>query len=110
MRQYMIDQLSREERANIESYLKRSLKQGLVDGIFWLEVPPDLLGTEQREHGDCGPFFFGVVLEDESVCFEMLVRSQTNLHCSCIAYASTAQRDFVLRFVDRMLLEEKILA
>ena len=110
MRQYNIDQLSREERANIESYLKRSLKPGQVDGVFWLEVPPDLLSADQRAHGECGPFFFGVVLEDESVCFEMLVRSQTNLHCSCIAYASPAQRDFVLRFVDKMLRDEGIRA
>jgi hypothetical protein len=72
MRQYVIDQLSREERANIESYLKRTLKPGPVDGLYWIEVP--------------------------------------NLHCSCIAHASPAQRDFVLRFVDQMLEEEQIQA
>jgi hypothetical protein len=110
MRQYKIDQLNREERANIEGYLKRSLKPGAVDGVFWIEVPSDLLSPEQHAHGDCGPFFFGVVLEEESVCFEMLARSQTNLHCSCIAYATAAQRDFVLRFADKMLQEERILA
>jgi hypothetical protein len=110
MRQYRIDELSREERANIESYLKRTLKPGSVDGVYWIEVPQDLLGKEQRIHKDCGPFFFGVVLEAEAVCFEMLVRSQTNLHCSCIAYASAAQREFVLRFIDNMLEEERIRA
>ena len=110
MRQYKIDELSREERANIESYLKRTLKPGSVDGVYWIEVPQDLLGKEQRTHKDCGPFFFGVVLEAEAVCFEMLVRSQTNLHCSCIAYASAAQREFVLRFIDNMLEEERIRA
>lgn len=110
MRQYRIDQLSREERANIESYLKRTLSPGPVAGVYWIEVPQDLLSSEQREHGDCGPFFFAVELEAEAVCFEMLVRSKTNLHCSCIAYASKAQRDFVLRFVDRMLQEEHIRA
>jgi hypothetical protein len=110
MRQYRIDQLSREERENIESYLKRTLRPGPVEGIYWIEVPQDLLSREQREHGDCGPFFLAVELEAEAVCFEMLVRSQTNLHCSCIAYASSAQRDFVLRFVDRMLQEERIRA
>ena len=108
MRQYKIDQLSREERANIESFLKRSLRPGPVDGVYWIDIPQDLLGTEQRAHEDCAPFYFGVVLEYESVCFEMLVRSQTNLHCSCLAYATPAQRDFVLRFVDKMLQEESI--
>jgi hypothetical protein len=110
MRQYVIDQLSREERANIENYLKRTLKPGPVEGIFWIEVPQDLLGTDQRGHDACGPFFFAVELEAESVNFELLVRSQANLHCSCITYATPSQRDFVLRIVDRMLEEEKIRA
>jgi len=110
MRQYVVDQLSREERANIESYLKRTLKQGPVEGVFWIEVPQDLLGAEQRGHEDCGPFFFAVELEVESVNFELLVRSQSNLHCSCIAYATPSQRDFVLRMADKMLEEEKVRA
>jgi len=110
MRQYVIDQLSREERVNIESYLKRTLQPGPVEGIFWIEVPQDLLGAEQRGHDGCSPFFFVVELEAESVNFELLVRSQSNLHCSCIAYATPSQRDFVLRIVDRMLEQEKIRA
>ena len=110
MRQYRIDQLSREERANIESYLKRTLQPGPMEGIYWIEVPQDLLGAEQREHQECGPFYFAVELEEEAVSFEMLVRSQTNLHCSCIAYATSAQRDFVLRLADKMVQEEQIQA
>lgn len=110
MRLYKIDQLSREEKANIESYLNRTLQPSPVEGVHWLEVPQDLLSTEQRSHEECGPFFFAVELEAEAVSFELLVRSQSNLHCSCIAYASTAQRDFVLRFIDKMLQEEKIQA
>lgn len=110
MRQYRIDQLSREERSNIESYLKRTLNAGPMAGIYWLEVPQDLLGAPQLAHETCGPFFFAVELEEEAVSFEMLVRSQINLHCSCIAYASPAQRDFVLWFIDKMLEEERIQA
>jgi hypothetical protein len=110
MRQYVIDQLSREELANIESYLKRTLKPGPVDGLYWIEVPQDLLSGDQQGHVDCGPFFFAVELETESVCFELLVRSQSNLHCSCIAYATPSQRDLVLRFADQMLEGEQIRA
>ena len=111
MRLYKIDQLSREEKAKIESYLNRTLQPGPVEGVYWIEVPQDLLSAEQRGHQeDCGPFFFAVELEAEAVSFELLVRSQTNLHCSCIAYASQAQRDFVLRFIDKLLLEERIRA
>ena len=45
MRQYFIDEISFLERDNIESYLKRTLKVGPVEGVFWLEVPSDLLGA-----------------------------------------------------------------
>ena len=110
MRQYVIDQLSREERTNIESYLNRTLQPGPMSGIYWIEIPQDLLSGDQCGHKECGPYFFAVELEDEAVCFELLIRSQSNLHCSCIAYATPAQRDFVLRFVDQMLEEELIQA
>lgn len=110
MRLYKIDQLNREERKNIESYLKRTLQPGPVEGIFWLEVPQDLLGAAQQGHDSCSPFYFAIELEADAVSFELLVRSQTNLHCSCLAYASQAQREFVLRFIDNLLREEKIQA
>jgi len=110
MRQFVIDELSILERDNLESYLKRSLKPGPMEGIFWIVLPDDLLGAAQRGHEQCAPFFLGVELEEKKLCFELLVRSQSNLHCSCIAYATELQRQFVLDFVDRMLEEEQIKA
>jgi hypothetical protein len=110
MRQFLVDELTREERANIDSYLKRTLKPGPIDGLFWLPVPPDLIGAEQMGHEECGPFYFAIELGDDVLRLELLVRSQTNLHCSCIAYASPAQRDFVLKFVDTLLTRECIRA
>lgn len=110
MRQLLIDELSREERANIESFLKRTLKPGPIAGLFWLPLPTDLYGAAQQGHADCGPFHFAIELEEEAIKFELLIRSRANLHCTCIAHASPAQRDFVLRFADRMLAEEKIRA
>ncbi|MEJ2056800.1 MAG: hypothetical protein P8X39_03045 [Desulfofustis sp.] len=110
MRQFVIDELSILERDNLESYLKRSLKPGPMEGIFWIELPGDLLAEAQRGHAQCGPFYLGVELEERRLCFELLVRSQTNLHCTCIAYATGLQRQFVLDFIDRMLEEEQIQA
>ncbi len=110
MRYFMIDELSFLERDNLESYLKRCLKPGGLDGVFFLEVPPDLLGEAQQGHEDCGPFYFSVVLENNSLKFELLVRSASNMHCSCIAQATAAQREFVLNFADRMLKEEMVAA
>ena len=110
MRQYYIDEISFLERDNIESYLKRTLKSGLIEGVFWLELPPDLLGPEQQGHEKCSPFYLSVVLEENSMRCEFLVRSGDNLHCSCIAWATPAQRQFVIDFVDRLLDEEMIRA
>lgn len=110
MRQFLIDELSREERDNLESYLKRTVKQGPVEGMFWLELPPDLWSAAQQGHEACGPFYFGIELTEAKLIVELLVRSESNLHCSCIAYATVAQREFLLRFLDTMLAEERIKA
>ncbi len=108
MRQYFIDELSFLERDNLDSYLKRTLKPGPIDGVFWLEVPQDLLAPNQLEHPDCGPFYFSVVLEKNDIRFEFLVRSSSTMHCSCIGWATPAQREFLMSFVDNMIEEEMI--
>lgn len=110
MRQLVIDELSREEWANIENYLKRTVRAGAMEGMFWLPVPDDLLAEAQQGHEECGPFFFGIELTEKALVVELLVRSESNLHCSCISYATKAQRDFLLEFMDRMLEEEHIKA
>ena len=110
MRQYLIDEITFLERDNIESYLKRTLKPGPIDGVHWLEVPSRLFGAAQRGHDGCGPFYFSVVLEAKTLRCELLVRSSHNMHCTCTAWAEQAQRQFVLDFVDQLLAEELIRA
>ncbi len=104
MRQFVIDELSPMECDNIDSYLKRSLKHGPMIGLYWLQLPDDLLSDIQQEHKDeHGPFHLAVELTNSAVKFELLVRSQVNLHCSCIAHATPVQRQFVLDFIDKMV-------
>lgn len=110
MRHYMIDEISFLERDNLDSYLKRTLKSGGLEDIFFLPVPPDLLSPAQLGHEDCGPFYSAVILEQSSIRFELLIRSASTLHCSCIAQATSAQRQFILDFADQMLTEEMIQA
>lgn len=110
MRQYQISDLTKEERSNIDKFLKRNAIAGSLDGLFWLVVPEDLLNPLQFEHKGCGPFYFGIELGEDSASFELLVRSSVTLHCACIGYASPPQRDFLINFVERMLAEEKIRA
>jgi hypothetical protein len=110
MRQFVIDEMTPLERDNLDSYLKRNLKPAPLSGIYWLSLPEALLSEAQQGHGSCGPFYFAVDLGKTRLCFEMLVRSSANLHCTCITYATPAQRQFVLDFIDRMLSEELIKA
>ncbi len=110
MRQFVIDELTILERDNLESYLKRTLAPGPMSGIFWVELPDDLWAEAQQGHEQCGPFYLAVEIEEKRICFELLVRSKINLHCTCIAYATGVQRQFVLDFIDRMLAEEQIRA
>lgn len=110
MRQIVIDELSPMELDNIDSYLKRTIKQGPMVGLYWLELPPDLLGEAQQGHEEHGPFYVAIELTRDGIKFELLVRSQTNLHCTCIAHATPVQRQFILDFMDRMVDEEMIRA
>ena len=110
MRQFVIDELSKEERDNLENYLKRTLKSGALGGMFWLTLPDDLLSEAQQGHEECGPFHFGFDLSRDKLIIELLVRSESNLHCSCTCFATPAQRDFLLKFLDTMLTEEQIRA
>jgi len=110
MRQYLIDELSFLERDNLDSYLKRTLKPTGLEGAFFLELPQDLWSEKQEGHDDCGPYYFSVILEKDTLRFEFLIRSSNNLHCSCISWPTSSQLQFVLDFADRLLEEELIQA
>ena len=110
MRQYVVDELSKEEQDNLGSYLKRTLQSAPMEGMFWLPLPEELLSEAQQGHQRCGPFFFGIELGRSRLIAEFLVRSQSNLHCSCISYSTPVQRQFLLDFLDRMLADEHIKA
>jgi len=110
MRQFVIDELSPMENDNIDSYLKRNLKQSPMVGVYWLLLPSELLSQTQKEHESCGPFYSSVELDRHGLRFELLIRSTANIHCSCIGYADEKQRRFILDFIDRMLEKEMIKA
>ncbi|MDP3427462.1 MAG: hypothetical protein Q8S17_08800, partial [Humidesulfovibrio sp.] len=97
----------------LEQVAQRLASMGLsgpLDGIYYLPVALDLLTDEQRQHhGECGPYIF--VLEaagETSLKLELLVRAQGKLRCSCVAYATPAQRDFIMDYMDNFLREMEI--
>ncbi len=110
MRQLLINELSRDEAGKVKEFLMDNSRPGGVAGIYWLPLPEPLLAAAQNGHEDCGPFAFAIEAGDDFVSFELLVRSESNLHCGCTCYPSQEQRAFLLAFMDRLIREQGIKA
>jgi len=108
MRQLVVDQLRKDEVERVKEYLDRHAEAGPLPGIYRLSLPEDLLAEEQWRHNDCRPFHFAIELGEDFVNFELLVRTANRLHCPCMAYATSSQRQFLLTFADRLLGEQNI--
>lgn len=106
MRQVVINELHKEEAAKAKEFLEATCRAAAVDGLYWLPIPLDHLGEAQVGHEACGPFAFAVELGEDFVSFELLVRSESNLHCSCTCYATAPQREFLLELMDRLVGEQ----
>jgi hypothetical protein len=103
MRQYVLDEIRRADIPRIREYLHEHALAAGLEGIWWVNLPEDLLSPEQFSHQDCRPYRFAVELGDDFVRFEFLIRSLQALRCACIDYATRMQRDFILAFADRLV-------
>ncbi len=109
MRSLVFDELRQDDLEKVRAHLQETLRQSRLPDVFWLEMPGDLLSSRQQEHSqNCGPHRVAVVIEEESVRLELLVRAQESLRCACTGYVSKAQREFCLGFMDRLLEETGI--
>lgn len=115
MRSLVFDELRQDDLEKVRKHLEEALSRSALPDVFWLELPSDLLSSVQQEHSQkCGPHRLAVVLEEDSirleysVRLELLVRAQENMRCACTGYASKAQRDFCLNFMDKLLEETGI--
>ncbi|MBM4283963.1 MAG: hypothetical protein FJ128_01760 [Deltaproteobacteria bacterium] len=103
MRQYLLDEISRDDLPRIREYLDEHALASRLDDVWWVNLGDDLLGPVQFEHQECRPFRFAVEVGDRFVRFEFLIRSEKTMRCPCIAYATRQQRDFILAFADRLV-------
>jgi hypothetical protein len=110
MRTYLLEDFRPEQLEQVCQRLAAMGLSGSLDGIYYLPVPLDLLTIEQREHhAECGPYIFVLEVADEtSLKLELLVRAQGKLRCSCVAYATPEQRDYVMDHMDNFLREMDI--
>jgi hypothetical protein len=103
MKQYVIDQLRESDFHQITAFLDQNAEPASLDGVYWVNLPPELYSVNQSEHSKCQPFCFAINLTWNDVAFELLVRSRQIIRCSCIAYATQQQRDYIIDFAERML-------
>jgi hypothetical protein len=124
MRLYVINDLKENQMARVASALRDRGMASSMDGLFWVELPENMLTDEQKDHlQECGPYCMGLELLGETghenrlpgshgpmVALELLVRARSTLRCSCIAYATPEQRSYAIEFTDKLMRELDIQA
>ena len=109
MKQYLVDELRPHDYEQIKAYLDEHFERAELDGIYWIPIEEQLLTSEQNEHTDCQPYFLALALEPTSLACELLVRTKQRMRCTCIGYATEAQRNWVIHLIDSLLAEMAII-
>lgn len=101
MRSYSVTDLFPEDVEKLKKLLTSKGYAGSMDDFFWIPLPDSLREPEQRDHADeCGPFCFALDVERTYVTMELLVRARNKIRCSCVTYATPAQRAFAIDTLD----------
>lgn len=103
MKQYVIDGLQPAEHKKLKKYLDETLLSSPLGGIYWLELDEAVLTEIQKRHSACRPHVFALMLEETYLSCEFLVRIQKNIKCDCMAYATNAQRNWLIDQADAIL-------
>lgn len=108
MRQYVVDELRAEDHRKIKAFLDEKYGESPLLGVYRIPLDLSLLSDTQASHRDCQPFCFSIDLEPDRISFEFLIRSPKQLKCSCTAYATKAQREWIIQFADSIFEQEGI--
>ncbi|MFZ1199649.1 MAG: hypothetical protein WAO07_05725 [Desulfobacterales bacterium] len=103
MKQYVIDELRSTDYDKLKAGLAERFGPPELGGVYWIPLEPEHLSATQRSHDDCRPFYFAVELQDQSLACELLVRTRQRVRCACIAYATHAQRNWIIALIDDIL-------
>lgn len=105
MRQFYIDELSPADVAKLNDYLKANADQSSLEGLFWVDLNPDLLDPGQYNCTEDQPFCFAIELGESWAKFEFLIRSRTNMKSAHMRYATRIQQRFILDYSQRLIEE-----
>lgn len=103
MKQYVIDELNKDDYQKLKDRMDTAYGDSRVGGLYWIPIAEDLLDGLQAEHKDCKPYYFAMELEPDRLSCELLVRTKGRLHCPCMAYATKRQQDWIIDVADAML-------
>ncbi|MEW6263772.1 MAG: hypothetical protein AB1641_11920 [Thermodesulfobacteriota bacterium] len=105
MRQVLLDELTRTDVARLKDFLARNAAASGMEGLYWVDLTPELLDPRQvRETAD-QPFCFAVEVGDDWAKFEFLIRSRHNLRSPGTRYANQAQLIYILDYSNRVIEE-----
>ncbi|MFW5498704.1 MULTISPECIES: hypothetical protein [unclassified Maridesulfovibrio] len=106
MRNYLLEDIYEEDLAKTVDALKEVGFSGPIDDIFYLPIPEELLQDVQKEHiGECGPYFMALEVMENSMKIELLVRASNKIRCECVAYATPEQRNHMLDYMDKFIMD-----
>ena len=100
MRVYLIDGLQLNDYNKLKNYLDNHLESSPLGGIYWLKLDKDILTDIQKEHVDCYPHVFALMLGEPSLSSEFLVRIKKKIQCDCMGCATKDQRSWLMDQVD----------
>ena len=103
MKQYVIDGLRPQDHQKLKDYLDEFLTCSPLGGIYWLELDKIVLTPTQKNHQECYPHVFALMLEETYLSCELLVRIKKNIKCDCMDYATREQRDWLIEQADAIL-------
>ncbi len=103
MKQYVIDEFRPGEIEKIKNYFDTHFGPAMLEDVYWIPMDPALYSETQASHVDCHPLYFCVHLQPDAVSCELLIRTRNRIRCDCIAYANSAQRDWLLDSIDSIL-------
>lgn len=110
MRQYVVDELRPDDQTSLKAYLDENLVDAGLDGLYWKTIDSALLTDKQSAHIHCAPFYVALVLTEESLACELLVRTRNRIRCDCMGYATPKQRDWIIGWVDDVFNKLEIIS
>ena len=100
MKQYVIDELRPQDHERLKDFLDRNLESAKLPGVYWLPLDERVCSALQARHTDCRPHFLTLTLEADHLACELLVRTHSKLRCDCMGFATEAQRNWLIRYID----------